>query len=742
MRIVVVEDSALVRDKLIEMLGAQPGLSVIGHAAGEDEAYQLVTARRPDLVLLDLALSPGSGLKLLKRLRALPGFAPRLVVLSNQPADPYEALCIAAGADAYLDKCADLNALLAQIASWMPPLPTTEPERLRKLRELRVIDTPTEESFDALSRMAADIARTPIALISLVDDRRQWFKARVGSEVTETSRSISFCGHALLRDSLFEVEDAALDPRFADNPLVRGEPGIRFYAGMPLVMPGGEVIGTLCVIDRTPRRLDDVQRRALAVLARSVVTEIELRQRVLALEAEVARRHEAEARIMHLATRDALTGLPNRAALMDRLRQGIKAAHRDGSLLGVLFMDLDRFKWINDTLGHDVGDALLQEMAARLTGVIRDSDTVARLGGDEFAVILPSLRRVEDAQVVADKIIEAVLRPLRLEGHCIRVGCSVGLATYPQQGHTEEALLRHADLAMYAAKEAGGNRSQLFAEQMNDRAVERVTLESELRTAIELGQFELHYQPQLRLADQRMNAVEALVRWKHPRNGLMSPARFIPLAEETGLIWELGLRVLNLALAQMAAWRRQGLEVPRIAVNVSPMQLRSELIDEIAAALQRHDLPAECLEVELTESALTADGPAANGLLQSLRRMGVSIAVDDFGVGYSSLTLLRRLPISALKIDRSFIAELTWNRQDLAIVEAILTMAHSLGLRTVAEGVEQADQNVALSVLGCQDAQGYLYCRPTDVDGITRWLQAPGASHGSSATERLPSSVS
>ena len=404
-------------------------------------------------------------------------------------------------------------------------------------------------------------------------------------------------------------------------------------------------------------------------------------------------------------------------------------------------MDLDRFKWINDTLGHDVGDALLQEMAARLTGVIRDSDTVARLGGDEFAVILPALRRVEDAQVVADKIIAAVLRPISLKGHCIRVGCSVGLATYPQQGHTEEALLRHADLAMYEAKQAGGNRSQLIAEQMNDRAMERVTLESELRTAIEMGQFELYYQPQLRLDDQRLSGVEALVRWIHPRNGVMSPARFIPLAEETGLIRELGLRVLDLALAQMAAWRRQGLHVPRMAVNVSPVQLRAELIDEIAAALQRHDLAPECLEVELTESALTADGPAVNGLLQSLRGMGVSIAVDDFGVGYSSLTLLRRLPISALKIDRSFVAELTWNRHDLAIVEAILTMAHSLGLRTVAEGVEQADQNVALGVLGCQDAQDYLYGRPTDVDGITRWLQAPGAPYGNGAAQGLCSSV-
>lgn len=724
MRIVIVEDSPLVRDNLIALLARHPALAVIGTAAGEDEAFLLIARTRPDALLLDLALSPGSGLSLLRRLRATQGLGPRVVILSNQPADPYAALCRDAGADAFFDKCGDLSGLLAQLASWMPPLPTDEPQRLRRLTRLQVLDTPAEESFDAIARIAAGITRTPIGLISLVDAHRQWFKAHVGLAASETSRSASFCAHALLAGELLEVEDATLDPRFADSPLVRGEPNVRFYAGMPLVMPTGEVIGTLCVVDHQPRRLDDSQRAALRVLARSVMIELELRVRVRELEDEVTRRHEAEARIMRLATRDALTSLPNRAALMDRLQQGIRAAQRAGHLLGVLFLDLDRFKWINDTLGHDVGDALLQEMAQRLSATVRDSDTVARLGGDEFAFVLPALQRAEDAEAIAAKLIAAVLQPLTLRGHTLHVGGSIGVAVYPHQGHNEDALLRHADLAMYHAKELGGNQHQVFSENMNVRAVERMTIESELRVAIDDGQIVLHFQPQLHLVDQTLSGMEALVRWNHPRLGLLSPMRFIPLAEDSGLIWPLGLKVMEMAVAQMAAWRAQGLAVPRMAVNVSPMQLRPDLVGAIAAILDRHDAPAECLEVELTESALTADGPAVNGLLQSLRDMGISIAIDDFGVGYSSLTLLRRLPISALKIDRSFVAELPANRQDVAIVEAILTMAHSIGLRTVAEGVEHSEQNVTLGVLGCQEGQGYLFCKPRSAEETTAWLSA------------------
>jgi diguanylate cyclase (GGDEF)-like protein len=737
MNIVVVEDSGLVLETLLEILAGHAGLAVVGHARGEDEAFELIAERRPDVVILDLALSPGSGLNVLKRVRAA-GIGARVLVLTNQPAVPYRDLCLAAGADGFFDKCGGIDGLLQQLASWMPPLPENEAARQKALRRLHILDTPEEETFNAISRLAAAVVQAPIALVSLIDANRQWFKAHVGIQTCETSRSVSFCAHAILKNELFEIEDASRDPRFSDNPLVRGEPGIRFYAGMPLVLPTGEAVGTLCVIDRVPRRLDATQRMALEVLARNVVTELEMRQRVFELEAEVMRRREAEMRIMHLATRDPLTGLPNRAALMDRLQQGIKTAIRNRSLLAVLFLDLDRFKWINDTLGHDVGDGLLQQTAGRLTELLRDSDTVARLGGDEFAVLLPALHSPEEAERIAQKIIDAVMQPMTLRGHHVRVGCSIGLALFPAQGETEEALLRHADLAMYEAKESSGNQYRVFSEHMNARAIERLTLESELSQAIEDGQLELHYQPQVRLGDQVLTGLEALVRWNHPRLGRLSPDRFIPLAEACGLIWPLGLRVLDMAVAQMADWRRQGLAVPRVAVNVSPAQLRDGLVDAVAATLSRHGVAAEDLEIELTESALTADGPAVIELLHALRRMGVAIAVDDFGVGYSSLALLRRLPITTLKIDRSFVTELAWNNQDVAIVGAVIAMAESMGMRTVAEGVEEPAQNVALRVLGCEDGQGFLYGKPAAVAEVGAWLGPAAADAMPGAQGHLP----
>ena len=721
MKIVVVEDSSLVLDNLIEILSSYPGLSVIGHARGEDEAYALILSSTPDVVLLDLELSPGSGIKLLKRIRAA-GLLTRVLVFTNQPADPYQPICLEAGADAYFEKNGDLNDLLLRLAQWMPPLPINEKLRLRALNRLDILDTPDEAVFSAITRLAAAVVEAPIALISLVDAERQWFKARVGLDIRETSRTVSFCAHALVNGELLEIEDASLDERFADNPVVRGEAGIRFYAGMPLVLPGGEVVGTLCVVDRVPRKLNATQRMTLEVLARNVVTELELRDRIRVLETEVALRHEAEIRIMHLATRDPLTGLPNRAALMDRLQHGLKTAKRDHTQLGVLFLDLDRFKWTNDTLGHDVGDALLQIIAERLTALLRESDTVARLGGDEFAILLPALHHADEAVQIAQKIITVIAQPMSLKGHSVQVGCSVGVAVYPLQGETEDTLLRHADLSMYHAKELGGNQYQVFSEQMNVRALERMTLESDLRVAIESGQLELYYQPQVSLIDQVLTGLEALVRWNHPRLGFLPPDRFIPLAEDSGLIWALGLEVLDQAVAQIAEWMRQGLQVPRVAVNVSPAQLRDGLLDAVEATLRKHDVPAAMLELELTESALTSDGPAVLGLLQSLRDMGVAIAVDDFGVGYSSLALLRRLPITTLKIDRSFVSELASNYQDIAIVEAVITMANSMGLRTVAEGVEEQAQDVALRVLGCNDVQGYLYSKPAAVAVATSWL--------------------
>lgn len=722
MNIVVVEDSIYVQESLKALFERKTCIKVLGWASGEAEALALINDVRPDVVLLDISLSSGNGLNVLRRLREA-GSGTRILVLTNLPLHPYREICHALGADGFYDKVSGIDAMLDRLRSWKAPAPGNEQKRLLALQSLSILDTPEEKVFDGIVKLSAAVTNCPAAMISLVDENRQWFKARVGMEPCETSRSVSFCAHAIAEGEFLQVEDATKDARFSDNPLVRGEPNIRFYAGMPLILPGGEAIGTLCVIDHVPRHLDDTQRMALEVLANNVVTELELRQRVIALEAEVSRRCEAEVRVMHLATRDPLTGLPNRSALMDRLSQGLRTAEREKSMLAILFLDLDEFKWINDTLGHQIGDALLQEIAWRLAQTVRGSDTVARLGGDEFAIILPDLKSIEDVEIVAQKLVDAVLEPVSVRGQFMQVRCSMGVSVYPAHGENEEALLRHADLAMYQAKESGGNQFEMFSEQMNVRAVERLTLESELRQAIEGDELELHYQPQVSIRDNALTGMEALVRWNHPRLGMLSPDRFIPLAQECGLIGSLGLKVLDMAVAQVADWDSQGLEVPKMAVNISPAQLRNDLADMVAQVLNKHGVSADRIELELTETALTSDGPAVIELLRSLRDMGLTIAVDDFGVGYSSLALLRRLPITTLKIDRSFVSELAWNNQDAAIVEAVINMAVSMGLRTVAEGVEVSAQNAALRLLGCNDAQGYLFSKPAPALVAGGWLR-------------------
>ncbi len=427
---------------------------------------------------------------------------------------------------------------------------------------------------------------------------------------------------------------------------------------------------------------------------------------------------------MHLATRDPLTGLPNRAALMDRLRQGVKAAAREKHQMAFMFLDLDRFKQVNDRFGHAAGDALLQRAGERMVSVLRDSDTVARLGGDEFAVVLPKLEDVDAARQVAEKLIAAIGAPMPIEDGVLQVECSVGLTVFPDDGDSDELLIRHADLAMYQAKSEGGNRCVVYTPGLHAVATERVSLEWELRQALERGEFMLFYQPQVSLAEAgRLTAVEALLRWKHPRLGVIGPSRIIPLAEESGLIWELGRFVIVEAVRQIAEWRDQGLEVPRVAVNVSPAQLKPGLLDIVWRALEGYRQESPTLEIEITESAIVSEGAQVLELLDALRRMGVSIAVDDFGVGYSSLLLLKRLPLHTLKIDRSFVEDLIHGKQDATIVRSMLGMAHAMGLRVVAEGVENEVQHAALRDMGCDEAQGYLFAQPLSAAEMTDWLK-------------------
>ena len=725
MNIIVVEDSELIRSHLLEIIATQPRIRVIGVATEEEAAISLIMATAPDAVLLDLSLAPGSGIRVLQRIRAA-GCAARVLVLTNNIEPALRNACVALGVSGFFDKSFEAEQCMQQLFDWLPPLPADEPARLgaiAALTSLQLLDTAEQEIFDNIARLACEITAAPMAAVSLVGQDRQWFLAHRGIEARETSRSVAFCAHAILTSELMEVPDALADPRFRDNPLVLGAPHIRAYAGVPLVLPSGESLGTLCVLDTVPRQLSPAQKQALKTLAHSVVGEIELRRRVLQLEVEVERRRIAEAQILQVATRDPLTSLPNRIALHERLGQQVRMAHRHGGMLAFLFIDLDRFKLINDTLGHDVGDAALVEVAQRLTRTLRDSDTVARLGGDEFAVLLPQVGDADEAVQMAGKLISALNEPAHLNGHRLHLNASIGVAVYPGHGDDSEQLMRNADLAMYQAKQSGSGRVCLFSPQLDQRSRDLLALENDLRDALQRDELLAYFQPQAEVGRAGVCGAEALVRWRHPHLGILGPSHFIQFAEERGFIHQIGRQMLDLALAQLAAWDIEGLHVPRMGVNVSALELRAGYTEMVEATLARHGVAAHRLELEITESALAADAVGTLCMLARLRKLGVHISVDDFGVGYSSLGQLRRLPINSLKIDQTFIAEIDSNAQDAAIVSAVVTMARSLGLRTVAEGAEKESHLAALQALGCDCVQGYILARPMPAAQFADWVR-------------------
>jgi diguanylate cyclase (GGDEF)-like protein len=444
-------------------------------------------------------------------------------------------------------------------------------------------------------------------------------------------------------------------------------------------------------------------------------------------EVITVRTHGLEAanrQLRHLTTHDALTGLPNRVLLDDRLAQAMALADRDRRSFALMVCDLDRFKLINDSLGHRAGDELLQEVARRLSAVARTADTVARFGGDEFVLVGSSLADAEDAMQLAARAIEVLRAPVRVAGIDVHVSPSIGIALYPEDGASVEALLAHADAAMYAAKHQGRGSVQRYLPGMHAGIEDRVQMESELHQAIELKQFELYYQPKVDTRTGVVRSAEALIRWVHPSRGLVSPADFIPLAEECGLIGAIGEWVIREACRQARAWQEEGVPSLRISVNLSASQFREVgLVDSIRRALDDVGLLARYLEVELTESAVMSDPEQSVAILEQLSAMGVLVSVDDFGTGYSSMSYLRRFPIDKLKIDRVFINEIASRPEDASIVRAIVSLAHSLNLKVVAEGVETPAQLDFLKTAGCDEYQGYHYSRPLPADQFQRLIR-------------------
>lgn len=415
----------------------------------------------------------------------------------------------------------------------------------------------------------------------------------------------------------------------------------------------------------------------------------------------------------HLARRDYLTGLPNRALLSERLQQALAAAQRERRQLALLFLDLDRFKHINDSMGHSAGDRMLEQAAQRLERALRTEDTLARMGGDEFVVLMEHIHHEREAALLADKLIQTLAEPIEMQGVPIYLTTSIGISLYPQDADTVEALISNADAAMYRAKAAGRNTYQFYTPELTHIAHEQVTLAGELKHALERNEFELVYQPQFHLNDHRPFGVEALLRWRHGKMGMIPPDRFIPLAEETGLIVPIGGWVLHTACRQAKRWLDAGLEFERISVNLAGPQLqRGDILETVQQALTATGLPASKLELEVTESFIMDQSEKLISVLKQLRHLGVTLAVDDFGTGYSSLARLKRLPIDRLKIDRSFVRELPFDEDDTAIARAVIALGRSLGLRVIAEGVESAEQATFLHQEGCHEAQGYYYSKP------------------------------
>jgi diguanylate cyclase (GGDEF)-like protein len=434
---------------------------------------------------------------------------------------------------------------------------------------------------------------------------------------------------------------------------------------------------------------------------------------------------KADERIEYLASHDGLTRLPNREMFNELLRHSIETAKRHQRRFAVLFIDLDRFKVINDSLGHQAGDALLVEVADRLRRSLRASDVVARLGGDEFVVIIGEAEQLGDVERVARNLLSVLSQPLQLSGHEWQTTASIGIAMYPADGVDVQTLTKNADMAMYLAKEEGKNGFRFFTKDTRNLSIESLQLEAALRRALERGQLSLHYQPKVGMAGEGVTGVEALLRWSHPEFGAVSPAQFIPLAEETGLIVPIGRWVLREACAQAMRWQGRGLNPLSVAVNLSPRQFADEhLLSDIDEALERSGLSAQLLQLEVTESMVMRNVSRAVKVMEAIRGRGVRLAIDDFGTGYSSMSLLKQLPIDTIKIDRSFVRDLPTDSEDCAIVQAIISMAKALDLMIIAEGVETAAQEAFLRVLGCDEMQGFLFSRPVVAEELAKFVQS------------------
>jgi diguanylate cyclase (GGDEF)-like protein len=578
-------------------------------------------------------------------------------------------------------------------------------------------DTLPEESFDRIARLAAASLRSPVAIVSLLDDDRHVVKSSIGL----TGRSRVWRKVPLALRYSRQVVSSHRSVFISNTPEARAAvaeesaPDGVAYAVVPVTAPDGLIIGTICVIDTAPHGWTHTEIGCLIDIAAILMSEMELRS-------DLTLKRQTQEHLLYSTLHDALTGLPNRSLFTERLRHAMRrSARHPDDLFAVLFLDLDRFKDVNDNLGHFAGDELLRAVARRLEACLRPEDTVARLSGDEFAILLESITDTSDAGRVAERIEEALSFPINLAGAEVTTSASMGIVTSSMSHDQPEQLLRSADMAMYRAKAAGRARYEMFDRAMHTDAMERLQLETDLRNAVEQHEFALHYQPIVSLRTGRVTGFEALVRWEHPRRGLVHPADFIPVAEETGLIVPIGKWVLTEALTRVKEWHASH---PReepltIGVNLSVKQFsQSDLVEQITSALEATGALPSSLRLEITEAAILEKRPAAVVMLSRIRDLGVQVYLDDFGTGYSSLSYLHGLPIDAIKIDREFVSSMDTDDKNLRLVRTIITLAEIVGVRAEAEGISTQEQLRELRALNCDQGQGYLFSAPITLDAV------------------------